>query len=158
MGAAGRGNPLSLRLYKILGARYEDDGTREALEILSGMYAPAGEPAMGAGTGVGAAGKSVATAAALARRNADADAESDESEEGTVVSPRTTGFVVKPTTPATAGGVGSNDSAARARKHLKRDVEMKMARSSRSFLSAFREVDEVCLTIRLALVWTTDEL
>ena len=150
----GRGNPLSLRLYKILGARYEDESTHEALEILSGMYAPvAVEPPPSAGPAAAgaAAGKSVVVAAARRSGRAgggDADAESDESEDGTVVSALRTGIVNPTTTTAvTTDGAGGNDSAARARKNLKRDVEMKMARSSRLFLSAFREVDKVCLVI-----------
>lgn len=32
-------NPLSLRLYKVLGANYEDSATKEALETLSAFYA-----------------------------------------------------------------------------------------------------------------------
>src|SRR5258706_14800008 len=40
IGAGGRGNPLSLRLYKILGARYQDSSVRAALGILSGRYGP----------------------------------------------------------------------------------------------------------------------
>ena len=36
------------------------------------------------------------------------------------------------------------DIAARARKNLRRDVENKLAESSRQFLQAFGEVDKVC--------------
>ena len=162
-GAAGRGNPLSLRLYKILGARYEDESTREALEILSGMYAPAAAAAVeqpsssAAPPGAGAGGNKVATPRRSGKvvgdgdGGAEAGAQSDESEDGTVVSasvPRT-GIVkpAAPTTPTTTDATSGNDSAARARKNLKRDVEMKMARSSRLFLSAFREVDKVGLMV-----------
>lgn len=35
-------------------------------------------------------------------------------------------------------------SAATARKHLKKDVEKKLAEGSRKFLDAFGEVDQVC--------------
>ncbi len=146
---------------------------REALEILSEMYAPtniepplssAGPP--GAGAGAAGAGKSVVLITARwsdnvggeGEREVEAEAESDESEDGTVVSaPRTGAF--KPTTTTTnttTDGAGGNDSAVRARKNLKRDVEMKMARSSRLFLSAFREVDKVCLIIARCLFWRTD--
>lgn len=158
IGAGGRGNPLSLRLYKILGARYEDSSMREALEILSGMYAPSSVSPLDAGAGKGAAtGQSVAVATArwsgkVGREAEEAEAESDESEDGTVISAPRTRFA-KPTT---TDGSGSNDSAVRARKNLKRDVEMKMARSSRLFLSAFREVDKVCLTIGRCLFWRTN--
>src|SRR5258706_7707681 len=140
IGAGGRGNPLSLRLYKILGARYEDSSMREALEILSEMYAPtniepplssAGPP--GAGAGAAGAGKSVVLITARwsdnvggeGEREVEAEAESDESEDGTVVSaPRTGAF--KPTTTTTnttTDGAGGNDSAVRAGKNLKRGRE-----------------------------------
>lgn len=115
------------------------------------MYAPSSvaPPDAGAGAGMGvAAGQSVALATArwsgkVGGEAEEAEAESNESEDGTVISAPRTRFV-KPTT---TDGSGGNDSAVRARKNLKRDVEMKMARSSRLFLSAFREVDKVCLTI-----------
>jgi hypothetical protein len=128
---------------------------REALEILSGMYAPssAGPPDTGAGA---AAGQSVVVATAQRRGKvggeAEAEAESDESEDATVVSAPRTGFVKLNTT----DGTGGNDSAVRARKNLKRDVEMKMARSSRLFLSAFREVDQVCLSDSWSLLAFVD--
>lgn len=150
VGAGGRGNPLSLRLYKILGARYEDESTHEALEILSGMYAPIAveaPPSAGPAAAGAAAGKPMVVVGARRSgkaRGGDADAESDASEDGTVVSAPRTG-IVKPTPTAavTTDGAGGSDLAAQARKNLKRDVDMKMARSSRLFLSAFREVDKV---------------
>ena len=123
------------------------------------MYGRAAiEPLPSAGPAT--AGKSVVVAGARRSGKAgggDADAESDESEDGTVVSAPRTG-IAKPTTTTavTTGGAGDNDLAARARKNLKRDVEMKMARSSRLFLSAFREVDKVCLMISRCLFWNTD--
>jgi len=162
----GRGKPLSLRLYKILGTPYEDESTREALEILSGLYAPAVvEPPSSAGPAA-TAGKS--TVVPSARRNpkvdvggaqAEVEAESDESEDGTVVSaPRTGTFKPTTITHTAADGTRGNDSAARARKNLKRDVEMKMTRSSRLFLSAFREVDKVRLMSSRRLFWRTNGL
>ena len=166
IGAGGRGNPLSLRLYKILGARYEDSSMREALEILSEMYAPTNiepSPSSVAPPGTGAAtGKSMVVVTARrgdkvgGEAEAEADVESDESEDGTVVSAPRTGFVKPITTTTTMDGAGGNDSAVRARKNLKRDVEMKMARSSRLFLSAFHEVDKVCLIIGRCLCRRTD--
>jgi hypothetical protein len=33
-------NPVALRLYKVLGAKYDDDATRAALHTLSAFYAP----------------------------------------------------------------------------------------------------------------------
>ena len=167
IGAGGRGNPLSLRLYKILGARYEDSSMREALEILSEMYAPTNiEPPLSSASppGAGAAsGKSVIFITARRSDKAggegegEVEAESDESEDGTVVSALRTGAFKPTTIPTISDGAGGNDSAVRARKNLKRDVEMKMARSSRLFLSAFREVDKVCLMITRCLFWALED-
>ena len=124
------------------------------------MYAPATvEPLSSAAPpGAGGAGKSVvvATARPSGKVGGEAEAESDESEDGTVVSAPRTGVAKPTTTTTTLDGAGGNNSAIRARKNLKRDVETKMARSSRLFLSAFREVDKVCLTIGRCLFWRTD--
>ena len=125
------------------------------------MYAPLSAVPPDTGAGAAAAGQSVVVATARrsgkvggeAETEAEAEAVSDESEDATVVSVPRTGFI-KPTT--TTDGMGGNDSAVRARKNLKRDVEMKMTRSSRLFLSAFREVDRVCLTIDRCLLLGTD--
>ncbi|EKM55271.1 uncharacterized protein PHACADRAFT_143387, partial [Phanerochaete carnosa HHB-10118-sp] len=37
-------NPLSLRLYKVLAANFDDDATKEALETLAELYAPTPSP------------------------------------------------------------------------------------------------------------------
>ena len=146
---------------------------REALEILSEMYAPTNiEPSLSSGVAPPSAGAGAVTGKSVvgvtARRSdevggsgeveadAEADAESDGSEDGTVVSAPRTGFVKPTTTTSVTDGAGGNDAAVRARKNLKRDVEMKMARSSRLFLSAFREVDKVCVMINRCLCRRTD--
>ncbi|KAF8583843.1 oligomeric complex COG6 [Ramaria rubella] len=81
-------NPISLRLYKVLGANYDDAGTKEALETLSAFY--------------------------------------------TTPSTTTTAKV----------GYTPRDTAARARKSLRRDTEARLAEGSQRFLKAFGEVDE----------------
>jgi hypothetical protein len=43
---------------------------------------------------------------------------------------------------------GKGESAAMARKWLKRDIEGRLASSSQRFLEAFGEVDKVCLQMR----------
>src|ERR1700722_6805184 len=42
------------------------------------------------------------------------------------------------------------ESAARARKNLRRDMENKLAEGSREFLKAFGEVDQVCLFLSVS--------
>jgi hypothetical protein len=121
---AGR-NPLSLRLFKVLGARYDDPTTHEALEILSNLYAPTsssrGEPKR------------------TNFNNATSSDDSDEEEQ-----------VVRPLPAISLAGRGSliEDSAARARRNLRKDMETKLAQSSRMFLAAFSEVDQVCVSTR----------
>ena len=38
-------NPLTIRLYKVLAANFDDDATKEALETLAELYAPTPSPA-----------------------------------------------------------------------------------------------------------------
>jgi conserved oligomeric Golgi complex subunit 6 len=118
-------NPLSLRLFKVLGARYDDPSTREAIEILSSLYAPA---------------PSTATGTTRPRRNtvrsrADGNISDDTDEERPPALPLISGTVDKDT--------ASEEVAARARKNLRKDMEDKLAQSSRMFLAAFSEVNQV---------------
>ncbi|KAJ7814128.1 oligomeric complex COG6 [Mycena olivaceomarginata] len=83
-------NPISLRLYKVLGTNFDDDATREALQTLSELYA---------------------TSSTLKGKEILRNVEEDE-------------------------------SAARARKNLRRDMERKLAEGSHQFLEAFGEVDQ----------------
>ncbi|OSD08476.1 oligomeric complex COG6 [Trametes coccinea BRFM310] len=118
-------NPISLRLYKVLGANFDDDATREALDTLAELYAP--RPAEGRAKD----GKQ--------ETEADVDGEDDRDVNGA----RPTGLVAS----AGAGGV-AGDMAARARKNLRRDVESKLAESSKQFLKAFGEVDKQLDTLQ----------
>jgi len=116
-------NPLSLRLYKVLGARYDDPSTREAIEILSALYAPT-TPSTTLGT-------------ARPRRNtirsrADGNISEDSDEEMPNALSLSNGTEEK-----------NEEVAARARKNLRKDVENKLAQSSRMFLAAFSEVNQV---------------
>ncbi|OCH93870.1 oligomeric complex COG6 [Obba rivulosa] len=110
-------NPISLRLYKVLAASFDDDATREAIRTLSDLYiAPP------------AKGKEV-------RRDDDADL--DDADE----------LDVPARAQAKPGGRGIDEAAAtavvaRARKNLRRDVDTMLAASSRKFLAAFGEVDK----------------
>ncbi|KAK7693935.1 hypothetical protein QCA50_003509 [Cerrena zonata] len=95
-------NPLSTRLYKVLAANFDDDSTKEALNTLAELYAPA----------------IISTSANVKGKGS--------SSKGDV----------------------PGDLAARARKNLKRDVESKLAESSRKFLDAFAEVDKQLDTLQ----------
>ncbi|KAI0664758.1 oligomeric complex COG6 [Cubamyces menziesii] len=120
-------NPISLRLYKVLGATFDDDATREALDTLAELYAPA-SPSQSSGT----RGKEV-------KRDGELDDDGDEEYYE-----RPTGLVA----PAGLEEGVAGDIAAKARKNLRRDVESKLAESSRQFLKAFGEVDKQLDTLQ----------
>ncbi|TBU50315.1 oligomeric complex COG6 [Dichomitus squalens] len=128
-------NPVSTRLYKVLSANFDDDATREALDTLAELYAPS-TSARGAGHTVNGKGKEVKLDGDL-----DGDAE-DENESLSTLKPN--GLVAAAAVEESVPG----DIAARARKNLRRDVENKLAESSRQFLSAFGEVDKQLDTLQ----------
>jgi conserved oligomeric Golgi complex subunit 6 len=108
-------NPISLRLYKVLGANYDDAGTKEALDTLSAFYTTPTPPAP--------VSKEI---------NGNEDAGSEADEDGSEVTDRQK-MIYTP-----------RDTAVRARKNLRRDTEAKLTEGSQKFLKAFGEVDEVC--------------
>lgn len=111
-------NPVSLRLYKILGTNFDDEATKGALQTLSDLYATSEAPK----------GKDV-------KRDAEyMDDEDDDTAAKSVV--RVDNSLLIETLPG--------ESAARARRNLRRDMENKLAEGSRQFLKAFGEVDQVC--------------
>jgi hypothetical protein len=121
-------NPISLRLYKVLGTNFNDEATKEALKTLSDLYAA---PVLSAGP---VKGKEIH------RDNDEVDDEDVEDDvlwgkAPTTVTNDTTGFVESV----------PGESAAKARKNLRRDMENKLASGSRQFLKAFGEVDQVGL-------------
>ncbi|TFY57091.1 hypothetical protein EVJ58_g7236 [Rhodofomes roseus] len=123
-------NPIALRLYKALGANFDDAATREALQTLSELYAPspfAYPPAKSRDVS----------------RDGD-DAQLDGLEDGDAPNglsrPATNGVRIAEPIPG--------DIAARARRNLRRDVESRLAESSRKFLKAFGEVDKQLDTLQ----------
>ncbi|KAM5532325.1 hypothetical protein V8D89_014004 [Ganoderma adspersum] len=128
-------NPISLRLYKVLSANFDDDGTREALDTLAELYAPS-TSAGGSGQGVNGNGKEV-------RLDGDYDVDVEDEVEG-IPGVRTNGLVGAPQVEEGVPG----DIAARARKNLRRDVESRLTESSRQFLTAFGEVDKQLDTLQ----------
>ena len=115
-------NPVSSRLYKVLGTNFNDDATREALRTLSELYAPTF-------SGKGQDGK----------RDID---ENDEDVEEEEITSGTPSFGQDNVLSEAIPG----ESAAKARKHLRRDMEKKLTEGSRQFLKAFGDVDQVCLS------------
>jgi hypothetical protein len=111
-------NPVSLRLYKVLGATFEDEATREALNTLSDLYTPSGSPAVVSTTKEGAI---------IFDGIDEVDVESMKN------------------VPSFLRGAPPGDTAAKARKHLRRDIESKMEEGSLRFLAAFAVVDQVCI-------------
>lgn len=125
-------NPLSIRLYKVLAANFDDDATKDALHTLAELYAPS--PAVKAVS----KGKEVKRDRSVASLGDDDD---DDAEE-----PDTSLKAMTQAQPAFVEPV-AGDIAAKARKNLRRDVENKLAESSRRFLTAFAEVDKVRLIL-----------
>ncbi|KAG9124916.1 Golgi transport complex subunit 6 [Ceratobasidium sp. 392] len=118
-------NPLSLRIYKVLGANFDDPSTREAFETLAEYYPPE---------------KSLSSASKLENSKAATGAESDSDVEDD-----TDPWAVKwpgreKATSALAPEAGT--TAARARQSLQRDVEGVLADEGQKFLNAFAEVDK----------------
>jgi hypothetical protein len=109
-------NPVSLRLYKVLGATFEDEATREALSTLSDLYAPSGSSIVVSTTKEDTIGL-------------------DGIDQGEAESVKDV--------PSFLRGAPPGDTAAKARKHLRRDIESKMEEGSLRFLAAFSVVDQV---------------
>ncbi|KAF5357289.1 hypothetical protein D9758_005832 [Tetrapyrgos nigripes] len=110
-------NPVSLRLYKVLGTTFDDEATRESLATLSELYA-----------------KSV-TAKGKETQRIDTEEDGDDETSAKVDGP----FFVE--------GV-PGESAARARKNLRRDMEMKLTEGSQHFLKVLSEVDEKLVALQ----------
>src|SRR6267154_3529948 len=113
-------NPVSLRLYKVLGATFEDDATKEALSTLSDLYSPSESPAV----------VSIAKEDGVVPDGVD-ELDKDSAKDA----------------PSFLRGAPPGDTAAKARKHLRRDIESKMEEGSLRFLAAFGTVDQVRITL-----------
>lgn len=117
-------NPVALRLYKILGTNFDDEGTRQALKTVSELYEPSSTSHPGSRKPV--------------KPSRESDSDEDE-ERDTNATPNS----FADTFLGSASDPGG--TAARARKHLRRDVENKLTEASHKFLKAFGEVDQVRL-------------
>lgn len=108
-----------------MGTNFDDEGTRQALKTVSELYGPS------------------TAAHPISRKPAkpSTDSDSDEDEEQDTNATQNT---FADTFLGSANVPG--DTAARARRHLRRDVENKLTEASHKFLKAFGEVDQVRFT------------
>ncbi len=111
-------NPVSLRLYKVLGATFDDEATREALNTLSDLYSPP---------------PSKSAPVVVAKED---DISRDEADDANAAKIKDV--------PSFLRGALPGDTAAKARTHLRRDIESKLEEGSLRFLAAFGAVDQVC--------------
>jgi conserved oligomeric Golgi complex subunit 6 len=128
-------NPVSLRLYKVLGAKYDDEATKEALKTLSDFYAPASPPSVSGNT---------------SKKGEDLDDWDESDSEDDDISPPS-----RLVPGASASTPSSNfaflkdrppgEVAKKARLNMRRDIERRLAEGSRKFLDAFGDVDQVCV-------------
>jgi hypothetical protein len=116
-------NPVALRLYKVLSTNFEDAATREALQYLSDLYAPPSSSIKG-------------------KEPLKLDEDEDDIENGAAAGQSP--VLNQPPVELVPGEI-----AARARKHLRRDMEKKLAEGSRQFLKALSEIDQVCVSFTL---------
>jgi hypothetical protein len=112
-------NPITIRLRKILGTNFTDEATTEALQTLSELYGTQ-SPA------------SVSDSKARAAEDTVSDDDWSDEDANTRLA-------------AEDHREGLNETASKARKNLRRDLESKLAQGSHQFLQAFGEVDQVCV-------------
>jgi conserved oligomeric Golgi complex subunit 6 len=113
-----------------LGTNYADQATRDALETLSEMYAVTVPAVTSTTKGKGTVGEENES------DNEDEDGDGNENENENQ-GRGGGGVVLAETTPG--------ESAARARKCLRRDVEARLVDGSLRFLEVFAELDQVRL-------------
>jgi conserved oligomeric Golgi complex subunit 6 len=118
-------NPISSRLYKVLGTTYNDEGTKEALRTLSDFYCSNKAPISSVSS------KKTST-------NAWEDELEGEDDDDVL-------DLLKQVPSEHVATTAPGEIAARARKNMRRDVERKLAEGSRKFLDAFGDVDQVCV-------------
>ena len=112
-------NPISVRLYKVLGTNFDDHATREALQTLSDLYV---------------------TPPSASKEPVPAGLEAGSPKDLCPDVPPTSAPGLGPVLEESVPG----ESAARARRNLRRDMETKLSNASKQFLEAFGEVDQVC--------------
>lgn len=130
-------NPISSRLYKILGTNYDDPAIREALETLSELYSTP-TSSEDSRSGQTAKGKGVDREQEIGRVPT-ASKDADDLDALDALGTKATYKL--------AGSVLGTGTAVRARKSLRRDAELKLTQGTQQFLRAFKEVDKVNSTV-----------
>ena len=120
-------NPVSQRLSKVLGTNFDSEDTRQALRTLSDLYAIP-------------RGKEV---------HVVDDGDDELGQENAEAQPSTPTMVLVESVPG--------ESAARARKNLRRDMETQLAEGSRKFLQALGEVDAVRMVHSLPCMYKLND-
>lgn len=131
-------NPVSLRIYKVLGANFDDEATKEALTTLSDLYSSSSSTNGTTVNGNGLPPPKEPKRRPSAYLDSD-DSEDDDGEAGK----RSNGIAGRL---SFLEGSPPGDTAVKARKNLRRDIERKLADGSQKFLKAFGEVDQVGAT------------
>ncbi|TCD67043.1 Golgi transport complex subunit 6 [Steccherinum ochraceum] len=138
-------NPLSLRLYKVLATNFDDESTKEALNTLAELYAPS---PTGNGHVPNGKGKGRAVNGDMNDDDNDDELDISEDDDDEGLGARTERRNRIATSVVVPGELVPGETAARARKNLKRDVQTRLAESSRMFLNAFAEVDKQLDTLQ----------
>ncbi|KAJ4481001.1 oligomeric complex COG6 [Lentinula aciculospora] len=128
-------NPISLRLYKVLGTNFDDENTRQALQTLSELYAS------------NSASDSSTDAYSTKDGNSnfnDTLSGDEHDEEDNGVEKRAQLSAGKSRFLESTPG----EAAMRARRNLKRDMELRLAEGSRHFLKVLSEVDEKLIALQ----------
>ena len=114
-------NPITLRLRKILGTKFTDQATIEALQTLSELY-------------------SISSPVHLQQQRDGGDFDDDDDDWNDSDSKEPQHQQQDQPQPNDA----ADETASRARKNMQRDLEKKLTQGSQHFLKAFGEVDQVC--------------
>lgn len=124
-------NPVALRLYKVLSTNFDDSATREALQTLSDLYAPSST-------------KEAEHFEPIDELKDEGEESDDDSDDDVDIEDVTLRGEIPAPTSASVVEMVPGEIAARARRHLRRDMEKKLAEGSRQFLKTLAEVDQVC--------------
>ncbi|KAH0586671.1 Conserved oligomeric Golgi complex subunit 6 [Termitomyces sp. J132] len=108
-------NPVSVRLYKVLSSNFDDNATKEALKTLSDLY--------------------VTLKAEEHNEKSSLSSHEDVENEGHE------DMIRQPAVVALDEAV-PGESAAQARRHMRKDMENKLRQGSEQFLEAFGDVDQ----------------
>lgn len=135
-----RNNPISLRIYKAISTSFDDPASQEALQIASSFYS--GDRGLDLRTSLKGKGR--------AEQNGHGPLQEEQEDEASrEVSGEESDW-------ANGRRAAKGESAAMARKWLKKDIEGRLAGGSQRFLDAFGQVDQVSRS--LVGSWTFSDI